>query len=144
MSVCRRLPLPHTCRSGPSPCLISAIFFATSPLKNTDGCHLEDVKVFEATYLVAVLTLGQMSPCCGQNDAQISKVLRPRSKSIGRSNIFFTAAPMSSSSEYGAHHPPYEKPLLGSSSGPPPPCMTPSRVMCSSTVILLMALVPSN
>src|SRR5687767_3228692 len=118
MSVCRRSPLPHTCRSGPSPCLISATFFATSPLKNTDGCHSEDVMVFEATYLVAVLTAGQMSPCCGQNAAQISKVLRPNNRSIGISNIFFTAAPIMSS-EYGADHPPYLKPSLVSSSGPP-------------------------
>src|SRR5688572_9994794 len=125
------------CRSGPSPCLSSATFFATSPFKNTVGCHWEEVMLFEATYLVAVLTRGQMSPCCGQNAAQISKVLRPSNRSIGISNIFFTAVPMASSSK-GAAHPPYTKPLLVSSSGPPPACMTPSRVMCSSTVIFLM------
>src|SRR5437016_8494287 len=125
------------CRSGPSPCLSSATFFATSPFKNTEGCHSEEVMVLEATYLMAVLTLGQMSPCCGQNAAQISKVLRPSNRSIGISNIFFTAAPIASSSKDAAH-PPYAKPLLVSSSGPPPACMTPSRVMCSSTVIFLM------
>src|SRR4029434_7427629 len=120
-----------------SPCLSSATFFATLPFKNTEGFHSEEVMVFEATYLVAVLTPGQMSPCCGQNAAQISKVLRPSNRSIGISNILFTAAPIASSSK-GADHPPYLKPSLVSSSGPPPACMTPSRVMCSSTVILLM------
>src|SRR5678815_511509 len=119
------------CRLGPSPCLSSATFFATSPFKNTEGCHSEEVMVFEATYLVAVLTLGQMSPCCGQNAAQISKVLRPSNRSIGISNIFFTAAPIASSSK-GTCHPPFAKPLLVSSSGPPPACMTPSRVMSVS------------
>src|SRR5436853_4305982 len=79
--------------------------FATSPFRNTEGCHSEEVMVFEATYLVAVLTLGQMSPCCGQNAAQISKVLRPNNRSMGISNIFFTAAPIASSSK-GAAHPP--------------------------------------
>src|SRR5207253_6544893 len=125
------------CRSGPSPCLSSATFFATSPFKNTEGCHAEEVMVFEATYLVAVLTLGQMSPCCGQNAAQISKVLRPSNRSTGISNIFFTAAPIASSSK-GAAHPPYAKPPLVSSSGPPPACMTPSRVICSSTIVFLI------
>src|SRR5258707_6843734 len=125
------------CRSGPGPRLSSATFFATSPFKNTEGCHAEEVMVFEATYLVAVLTLGQMSPCCGQNAAQISKVLRPSNRSIGISNIFFTAAPIASSSKAAAH-PPYAKPPLVSSSGPPPSCMTPSRARCSSTVIFLM------
>src|SRR5260370_10871531 len=42
------------------------------------------------------------------------------------------------SSEYGACHPPYVKPPLVSSSGPPPACITPSRVMNSSTITFLM------
>src|SRR5258707_15563825 len=42
------------------------------------------------------------------------------------------------SSEYGACHPPYLKPPLVSSSGPPPACMTPSRVMNSSTITFLI------
>src|SRR4030095_12719903 len=137
ISVWSRLPLPQMWRSGPSPCLSSATFFATLPLKNTEGFHSEEVRVFEATYLVAVLTPGQMSPCCGQNAAQISKVLRPNNRSIRIPTFFFTAAPIASSSKVAAH-PPYAKPLLVSSSGPPPACMTPSRVMCSSTVIFLM------
>src|SRR6266446_6778239 len=137
ISVCRSSPLPQTCRSGPSCCLILATFSAISPFRNTDGCQSLDVLVFEATYLVAVLTPGQISPCCGQNAAQISKVLRPSNRSIGISNIFFTAAPIAGSSK-GAHHPPYAKPSLVSSSGPPPAWMTPSRVMCSSTVIFLI------
>src|SRR5205814_10082380 len=99
------------CRSGPGPCLSSATFFATSPFKNTEGCHSEEVMVFEATYLVSVLTPGQMSPCCGQNAAQISKVLRPNNRSIGMSNIFFTAAPIASSPKDAAH-PPYPNPPL--------------------------------
>src|SRR5882724_2361689 len=137
ISVCRRSPLPQTCRSGPCSCLSLATFSAISPFKNTDGCHSWEVMVFEATYLVAVLTLGQMSPCCGQNAAQISKVLRPSNRSTGISNIFFTAAPIASSSK-GADHPPYAKLPLVSSSGPPGACMTPSREMCSSTIILLI------
>src|SRR6266702_1039399 len=39
--------------------------------------------VFEATYLVAALTPGHASACCGQYDAQISKVLRPTNRSNG-------------------------------------------------------------
>jgi hypothetical protein len=39
--------------------------------------------VFEATYLVAVLTAGQTSLCCGQNRAKLSKVFRPSNKSNG-------------------------------------------------------------
>jgi hypothetical protein len=42
--------------------------------------------------LVAVLTSGQMSLCCGQNDAKLSKVLRPINKSNGMFICFFTAA----------------------------------------------------
>lgn len=38
---------------------------------------LPEVMVFEATYLVAALTPGHLSACCGQYGAQISKVLRP-------------------------------------------------------------------
>jgi len=47
--------------------------------------------VFEATYLVAVLTAGQMSLCCGQNGAQISKVFRPIKKSNGMFTCFLMA-----------------------------------------------------
>src|ERR1043166_3537574 len=97
ISVCRRLPLPQTCRSGPSCFLSSATFSATSPFKNTDGCHSLDVLVFEATYLVAVLTPGHISPCCGQNDSQISKVLRPSKRSSGLLNILFSAVSIASS-----------------------------------------------
>src|SRR5512140_2405732 len=97
MSVWMRLPLPHTCKSGPGCCLILATFSAISPFKNTDGCHLLDVMVFEATYLVAVLTPGQASPCCGQYGAQMSKVLRPNSRSSGRLICFLRAVPRISS-----------------------------------------------
>src|SRR5437660_1482223 len=93
--------------------------------------------VFEATYLVAVMTAGQMSLCCGQNGAQISKVFRPSNKSNGRFICFFTAAEETVSPR-GPVHPPYAKPPLVSSSGPPGPCMTASREMNSSTLIFLM------
>src|SRR5512140_2935811 len=93
--------------------------------------------VFDATYLVAVLTPGHPSPRCGQYDAQISKVLRPNNRSKGRFICFLRAAPRISSA-YGAVHPPYAKPPLVSSSGPPGACMTPSREMCSSTITFLM------
>src|SRR4029434_917409 len=93
--------------------------------------------VFEATYLVAVLTPGQMSLCCGQYAAQMSKVFRPNNRSDGVFIFFIKAAPILSS-ENAADHPPYAKPSLVSSSGPPGACMTPSREMCSSTVIFLM------
>src|ERR1700675_5014819 len=88
--------------------------------------------VFEATYLVAVLTAGQMSLCCGQNGAQISKVLRPINKSNGMF-ICFLMAVERTGSECGLIHPPYAKPPLVSSSGPPGACMTPSRETNSST-----------
>ena len=39
--------------------------------------------VFEATYLVAVLTPAHASAWCGQYGAQISKVLRPNNRSNG-------------------------------------------------------------
>src|ERR1051326_2271372 len=132
-----RLPLPQTCKSGPCCCLILVTFSAISPFKNTDGCHSLDVMVFEATYLVAVLTPGHTSPCCGQWDAQMSKVLRPNSRSNGMFICFLRAVPRISSS-YGAAHPPYAKPLPVSSSGPPGACMTPSREICSSTIIFLI------
>src|SRR6266487_4229339 len=93
--------------------------------------------VFEATYLVAVLTPGHSSACCGQNVAQISKVLRPNNRSNGMFICFLTAVPRISS-EYGLVHPPYAKPSLVSSSGPPGACMTPSREICSSTIIFLI------
>src|SRR5260370_29602546 len=93
--------------------------------------------VFEATYLVAGLTPGHMSACCGQYGAQISKVLRPNNRSNGRFICLFMTVPITSS-EYGACHPPYAKPPLVSSSGPPPACMTPSRVTNSSTITFLM------
>src|SRR5512142_1993969 len=104
-----RLPLPHTCKSGPACCLISATLPATSPLKNTDGCHSWELMVCEATYLVAVLTPGQASACCGQYGAQMSKVLRPNNRSNAEFICFLSAVPRISS-EYGAIHPPCAKP----------------------------------
>src|SRR5713226_7539252 len=79
--------------------------------------------VFEAMYLVAVLTAGHMSLCCGQNGAQMSKVLRPINKSNGMF-ICFLMAVERTGSECGLIHPPYAKPPLVSSSGPPGACMT--------------------
>src|SRR5208283_2642356 len=93
--------------------------------------------VFEATYLVAVLTAGHMSLCCGQNRAQMSKVFRPSNKSNGMFISFLTAVE-ETGSECGLIHPPYAKPPLVSSSGPPGACMTPSRETNSSTLIFLM------
>src|ERR1700692_827758 len=93
--------------------------------------------VFEATYLVAVLTAGQMSLCCGQNCAHMSKVLRPSNKSNGMF-ICFLMAVEETGSECGLIHPPCAKPPLVSSSGPPGACMTPSREINSSTLTFLM------
>src|SRR6266516_8031896 len=93
--------------------------------------------VFEATYLVAVLTPGHPSACCGQYVAQISKVLRPNNRANGMFICFLAAVPRISS-EYGLVHPPYAKPSLVSSSGPPGACITPSREICSSTIIFFM------
>src|SRR5713101_7452159 len=90
--------------------------------------------VFEATYLVAVLTAGHMSLCCGQNRAQSSKVLRPSNKSNGMFICFFTVAP-ETGSRYGRIH--HGGPLV-SSSGPPGASMTPSRETNSSTLTFLM------
>src|SRR6266508_5432225 len=94
--------------------------------------------VFEATYLVAALTPGHVSAWCGQYGAQISKVLRPNNRSNGMFICLFMTVPITSS-EYGACHPPYAKPPLVSSSGPPGACMTPSRVINSSTITFLMS-----
>src|SRR5215467_15136448 len=94
--------------------------------------------VFEATYLVAVLTAGQMSLCCGQNCAQMSKVFRPSNKSNGIFICFVMAVELTVS-ECGLIHPPHSKPPLVSSSGPPGACMTPSRETNSSTLTFLMA-----
>src|SRR5512141_821984 len=93
--------------------------------------------VLEATYLVAVLTPGHASACCGQYGAQISKVLRPNNRSNGRFICLLRAVPRISS-EYGAIHPPCANPPLVSSSGPPGACMTPSMEICSSTITFLM------
>src|SRR5580704_11993727 len=92
--------------------------------------------VFEATYLVAVLTAGHMSLCCGQNGAQMPKVFRRINKSNGMF-ICFLMAVETTGSECGLIHPPYAKPPLVSS-GPPGACMTPSRETNSSTLTLLM------
>src|SRR5580700_8167129 len=97
--------------------------------------------VLEVTYLVAVLTAGQMSLCCGQYGAQMSKVLRPINKSNGMF-ISFLMAVERTGSECGLIHPPYSKPPLESSSGPPGPCMTPSRETNSSTLTFLIAQFP--
>src|SRR5579862_3998010 len=93
--------------------------------------------VFEATYLVAVLTAGQMSPCCGQNFAQMSKVFRPSNKSNGIFICFVMAVELTVS-ECGFIQPPNSKPPLVSSSGPPGACMTPSRETNSSTFTFLI------
>src|SRR5580700_10348424 len=93
--------------------------------------------VLEVTYLVAVLTAGQMSLCCGQYGAQMSKVLRPINKSNGMF-ICFLMAVERTGSECGLIHPPYAKTPLVSSSGPPGACMTPSRETNSSTLTFLM------
>src|SRR5512146_2731049 len=141
MSVCRRFPLPQTFKSGPPCCLILATFSAISPFKNTDGCHVLEVLVFDATYLVAVLTPGHASECCGQYDSQISKVVRPNKRSNGRFICLLRSVPRISS-EYGAIHPPYAKAPLVSSFGPPGACMTPSMETCSSTMTFLMTELP--
>ena len=60
--------------------------------------------VFEATYLVAVLTPGHASACCGQYGAQMSKVLRPNNRSNGMFICFLRAVPRISS-EYGTDPP---------------------------------------
>src|SRR5216683_2286292 len=91
--------------------------------------------VFEATYLVAVLTAGHTSLCFGQNEAHISKVMRPSNKSNGMFICFFTAAP-ETGSRYGRIH--HGGPSLVSSSGRPGASMTPSRKTNSSTLIFLM------
>src|SRR5216684_9192693 len=93
--------------------------------------------VFETTYLVAVLTAGQTSLCCGQNRAKLSKVFLPSYKSNGMFICFLIAVP-ETASECGLVHPPYAKPPLVSSSGPPGACTTPSRETNSSTLIFLM------
>src|SRR5512143_587022 len=93
--------------------------------------------VFEAMYLVAVLTPGHASACCGQYAAQISKVLRPNNRSNGEFICLLRSVPRVAS-EYGPIHPPYANPPLVSSSGPPGACMTPSRETCSSTMTFLM------
>src|SRR5215210_3374558 len=95
--------------------------------------------VFEATYLVAVLTPGHSSACCGQCCAQISKVLRPTNRSNGMFIFLLRTVPRISSA-YGLIHPPCAKPPLVSSSGPPGACMTPSREICSSTLSFLMVI----
>src|SRR5512138_1674964 len=100
MSVCRRLPLPHTCKSGPGCCLILATFSAISPFKNTDGCDAVDVMVVEAVYVGALSAPGHMSACCGQYGDQMSKVLRPNNRSNGRFICFLRSVPRISS-EYG-------------------------------------------
>src|SRR5882672_9433941 len=93
--------------------------------------------VFEATYLVAVLTPGHMSLCCGQNPAQSSKVLRPSNKSNGMFICFFAAAPETGSRYGRIHHGGPYAPLV-SSSGPPGASMTPSRETNSITLIFLI------
>src|SRR5512147_1524061 len=93
--------------------------------------------VREATYLVAALTPGHASAWYGQYGAQISKVLRPNSRSNGMFICLLRSVPRIAS-EYGAIQPPYAKPPLVSSSGPPGACMTPSREICSSAITFLM------
>src|ERR1700678_137647 len=90
--------------------------------------------VFEATYLVAVFTAGQMSLCCGQYVAQMSKVMRPSNKSNGMFIRFCTAVEETASRCDLIHS---GGPPLGSSASPGA-CMTPSREMNSSTLIFLM------
>src|SRR5580700_12319266 len=93
--------------------------------------------VFEATYLVAVLTPGQMSVCCGQNCAEVSKVFRPINKSNGMLICFFMAVELTVS-VCGPIHPPYAKPPLVSSFAPPGDCMTPSSETNSTTFTFLI------
>src|SRR5437762_673161 len=73
--------------------------------------------VFEATYLVAVLAAGHISLCCGQNGAQMSKVLRPSNKSNGMFICFFMAAE-ETGSECGTCPPAIRKSATGIFLGP--------------------------
>src|SRR5579859_2127403 len=133
--VCTRLPLPYTCKSGPSCCLSFLISATVSPFKKTVGFQSCEVSVFEATYFVTSLIPGHCSACCGQYDANISNVFRPSNKSNG----LLICSPITfpkNSSKYGAVQPPYVKPPLVSSSGPPGACMTPSSVIKVTTMIL--------
>src|SRR5450759_2134253 len=93
--------------------------------------------VLEATYLVADMTPGHASACCGQYGAQISKVVRPTNRSNGMFICLCMTVP-TTSSENGTIHPPYAKPPLVSSSGSPGDCMTPSRETKLSTITFLM------
>ena len=95
-------------KSGPSCCLVLVIFPAIFPFRNTGGCHSCEVMVFEATYLVAVLTAGQMSLCCGQNRAQRSRFCALSTSQAACSAAFIMAIE-ETGSECGLIHPPYAK-----------------------------------
>src|SRR5438128_503142 len=120
---------------GPSVCFSSRTFCARSPLKKTVGCQSLEVRVLEATYLVAVMQFGQKFECVGQYVSQPSNVLRPRSRSTGLASRSCITAPVTSSAK-GKNHPPYLKPSPSFSSF----CMTPSSVMNSQAVIFLIVM----
>src|SRR5215203_1291132 len=122
-----------TCRSGPSVCFNCLTFSARSPLKKTVGCQSLESRVFEAMYLVAVMTFGQKLECVGQYVSHAAKVLRPNSRSTGLANRSCTMAPVTSSA-YGKNHPLCLKPSPSHSSL----CMTPSSVIHSHAIIFLI------
>src|SRR5215203_2311699 len=123
--------------SGPSVCFNSRTFSARSPLRNTDGCQSLESRVFEATYLVAVMQFGQKFECVGQYVSHAAKILRPKSRSTGLANRSCITAPVTSSAK-GKNQPPHLNPSPSSSF-----CMTPSSVINSHAVIFLIILIPS-
>src|SRR3982751_1911572 len=97
------------------------------------GCQSLESRVFEATYLVAVMTFGQKFECVGQYVSHPAKVFRPNSRSTGFFSRSCTTAPVASSA-YGKNHPPCLKPSPSFSSF----CMTPSSVINSQAIIFLI------
>src|SRR4051812_50173418 len=95
--------------SGPSVCFKSRTFSGRSPLRKTLGCQSLESLVFDATYFVAVITLGQKFGCVGQYVSQPSNVLLPNNRSTFFPNRSCTTEPVTSSA-YGKNHPPYLKP----------------------------------
>ena len=79
-------------------------FSARSPPKKTVGCQSLEVRVFEATYFVAVITFGQKCECVGQYGSQKSNVFRPNNRSTSFPSRLCITAPASSSAESAGMH----------------------------------------
>jgi hypothetical protein len=93
---------------GNTPINLLSFSISATLLMKTQFCQSDFSRVFDSTYLVTSLTLGQYSACSGRKDSNILNVFLPNRRSAGC--ICFCITLPETSSLWGTVQPPYLKP----------------------------------